>query len=188
VYSGGLVYEYSEEGSNYGLVKINGNDIEEKPDYQALKTAFAKTPSPDGDGGYNKTGGASGCPAPDAPNWDVTNDALPSIPEPAKQYMTKGAGKGPGFAGSGSQDKGTASTGTATPGSGSATGAAATGSASGSKGAAAGLRIPEMTMAPLYCGAVMLFSTFFGADSCRSGPVSCLVCSFADTSLLGINP
>lgn len=29
VYSGGLVYEYSEEGSKYGLVKINGNNVEE---------------------------------------------------------------------------------------------------------------------------------------------------------------
>lgn len=162
VYSGGLVYEYSEEGSNYGLVKLNGKNIEEKPDYQALKEAFSKTPNAEGDGGYNKTGGASGCPASDPPNWDVTNDALPAIPEPAKKFMTDGAGKGPGFAGDGSQNKGTASTGTATPGSGSATGTAAAGS--GSKGAAAGLRVPEMTMAPLFCSLVVLASTFFGAS------------------------
>ncbi|KAL1968406.1 hypothetical protein VTN77DRAFT_1935 [Rasamsonia byssochlamydoides] len=164
VYSGGLVYEYSEEGSNYGLVIINGNNVQEKPDYQALKTALAKTPNPNGDGGYNQTGGASSCPAPEPPNWDVPNDDLPAIPEPAKKYMTQGAGKGPGFAGPGSQDKGTESTGTATPGSGSATGSVATSTSSSSKGAAAGLRAPELTLAPLYCGLVVILSTFFGAS------------------------
>jgi hypothetical protein len=163
VYSGGLVYEYSEEGSNYGLVKINGNSVEEKDDYTELKNALAKTPNPQGDGNYNSTAGSSGCPAADLPNWDVSNDTLPAIPEPAKKYLTGGAGKGPGFAGSGSQDKGTASSGTATPGSGSAT-ATATGSSSTSKGAAAGLRAPELAFAPVYCSVLVLLSTVFGAS------------------------
>ncbi|EEA27316.1 1,3-beta-glucanosyltransferase [Talaromyces marneffei ATCC 18224] len=161
VYSGGLVYEYSEEGTNYGLVKIDGNDITEKEDYTALKDALKKTPNPEGDGNYNSTGGANGCPAPDPPNWDVTNDSLPAIPSPALKYMTDGAGQGAGFSGSGSQDKGTKSTGTAAPGSGSASGS---NSASTSKGAAANLRAPELTFTPVLCSAVVALFTLFGAS------------------------
>jgi hypothetical protein len=82
VYSGGLVYEYSEEGSNYGLVTINGMTVTEGPDFAALQTAFKGTANPSGDGGYNSTGGASGCPAYSA-TWNVTNDVLPAIPSGA---------------------------------------------------------------------------------------------------------
>ena len=53
VYSGGLVYEYSEEGSKYGLVTIDGDDVTEGDDFTALKTAFAGTTNPSGDGGYS---------------------------------------------------------------------------------------------------------------------------------------
>ncbi|TPR10641.1 hypothetical protein CAN33_0035355 [Aspergillus niger] len=108
VYSGGLVYEYSQESSNYGLVEINGDSVKTLSDYDALKSAYSKTSNPEGDGGYNKTGGANPCPAKDSPNWDVDGDSLPAIPEPAKKYMTEGAGKGAGFSGSGSMNAGTA--------------------------------------------------------------------------------
>ena len=165
VYCGGLVYEYSQEASNYGLVTINGNSVSERPDFTALQSAFEKTSNPSGDGGYNKTGGASGCPPKDSPNWDVDNDALPAIPEPAKKYMTEGAGKGQGLDGPGSQNAGTGSSGTATAGSGAATGTP-TGSSSGaasSTGAAASLRVPQYGMGPLVCGLVVVASTFLGA-------------------------
>jgi len=82
VYSGGLVYEYSEEPSNFGLVNITGTTIVEGPDFAALETAFKGTANPTGDGGYNSTGGASGCPLQSV-NWNVTNDALPAIPSAA---------------------------------------------------------------------------------------------------------
>lgn len=161
VYSGGLVYEYSEEGSNYGLVEISGDDVTEKDDYTELKNALKQTPNPSGDGNYNSTGGASGCPAKDSPNWNVDNDSLPSIPQPAKEYMTKGAGTGPGFSGSGSQDKGTKSSGTAAAGSGST---AVADTASSSKGAAANLRASSITFAPVLCSAVVALCTLFGAS------------------------
>ncbi|KAL1980080.1 hypothetical protein VTN96DRAFT_4669 [Rasamsonia emersonii] len=168
VYSGGLVYEYSEEGSNYGLVKINGNNVEEKPDYQALKTALAKTPNPQGDGGYNQTGGASACPPAQPPNWAVSNDDIPAMPEPAKKYFTQGAGKGPGFSGPGSQNAGTPSSGMAPAGSGTivdtSSGSSSTSSSTPSKAAAAGLRVPEMTLVPLYCSLAVVLSSFFGAS------------------------
>lgn len=167
VYSGGLVYEYSNEASNYGLVTVNGNSVTERPDYTALKSAYAKTPNASGDGGYNKTAGPNGCPAPQPPNWSVSNDALPAMPAPAQKYLTQGAGKGPGFSGPGSQNAGVESTGTATPGSGAVTetgsASSSSGSGSASQNAAAGLRAPAFSPAPLYCGMVAMASMVFGA-------------------------
>jgi len=170
VYSGGLVYEYSNEASNYGLVEINGNSVSELPDFSALMKAYQNTPNPSGDGGYNSTGGASGCPAASPPNWAVTSDALPAMPEGAKKYLTQGAGKGPGLSGAGSQNAGGASTGTATAGSGqasvtgSSTGSGSSGgSGSSSSGAAGHLTIPQFSLTPVICGAVVVMSTLFGA-------------------------
>jgi hypothetical protein len=166
VYSGGLVYEYSEEGSNYGLVKISGNDVTEKSDYTELKNALKKSSPPKGDGNYNSTGGASGCPASSPPNWDVSQDALPEIPAPAKKFLTEGAGKGPGFLGSGSQNKGTQSTATASAGSGSVSGSSATSSSSpsSSTGAAVSVRAPEMSFVPLMGSVAVALSTLLGAS------------------------
>ncbi|KAF2087328.1 glycoside hydrolase family 72 protein [Saccharata proteae CBS 121410] len=167
VYSGGLVYEYAEEGSDYGLVKISGDSVTEKDDFAAYKSALANTPAPTGDGGYKTDGSASTCPSKSS-TWDVDSDALPAIPEPAKKYLQKGAGAGPGLTGSGSQNAGTESSGTATAGSGEVTATATSGSgssssSSASKGAAAGLHAPAFEIAPLVCGAVVVFSTLFGA-------------------------
>jgi hypothetical protein len=96
VYSGGLVYEYSQEEHKFGLVTISGSTVSPLPDFQALKAAFAKTPAPAGDGGYRATGAASSCP-PSGPNWPVKNNSLPLIPEAAKQFLTNGAGAGRGI-------------------------------------------------------------------------------------------
>jgi len=140
VYSGGLVYEYSEEGSKYGLVTINSpTSVTEGPDFLALQSAFAAQAPPTGDGGMNTTGGASGCPAQSS-NWNVTSDALPAMPSAAMNFMKAGAGKGAGLAGAGSQNgagdvAGGASAGTATAGSGSGSAATSTAgsTASGTK-------------------------------------------------------
>ncbi|OGM47314.1 glycolipid-anchored surface protein 5 precursor [Aspergillus bombycis] len=165
VYSGGLVYEYSQEPSKYGLVEINDAKVKTLADYDALKSAFEKTSNPKGDGGYNKTGGANPCPAKDSPNWDVDSDALPAIPEGAKKFMKDGAGKGEGFSGKGSMSGGgSTSTGTAEPGSGSATGSSGSSSGSSSSSSSAGvMNIPNMSLAPLVVGMVTVMSTFVGA-------------------------
>jgi hypothetical protein len=160
VYSGGLVYEYSEEGSKYGLVTISGSTVSEGPDFAALQTAFSKTANPQGDGGYNSTGGASGCPAKSS-TWNVTDDSLPAIPSKAAAMMKTGAGTGPGLKGAGSQNAGETSTGTATPGSGSVTavasGAASTASGSGKKSAASSLT-PIDVRPMIVSGVVVMFS------------------------------
>jgi hypothetical protein len=166
VYSGGLVYEYSEAGNNYGLAKIDGDKVTTNQDYDALKKAFEATENPSGDGGYNSTGGASGCPKMQKPNWDVDSDSLPAMPEPAKKYLTEGAGKGEGFSGKGSQNAGTKSSGTATQGSGevsAATGGSAASSTS-SEGAAASLKPFQFSFAPVTVGLVTVVSTVFGAS------------------------
>jgi hypothetical protein len=167
VYSGGLVYEYSEEGSKYGLVQINGNDVSTNKDYDALKTALNKTPNPSGDGNYNKTGGSNPCPKKNSPNWDVdATDSLPAIPVPAEKYLKDGAGQGIGFSGKGSQTAGTPSSSTASPGSGSGSSSSSSGTAGAtSKGAAAGLVKPfTISMAPIAVSLVTIVSSLFGAS------------------------
>lgn len=122
VYSGGIVYEYSNEPDNdgYGLVTIQGSSVSEMSDFTAYSTALASNPAPSGDGGFVSTTNSVACPTVDA-NWDVSDTALPAIPAGATKYMTEGAGKGPGLSGDGSQNAGGTSTGDAEPGSGSAT-------------------------------------------------------------------
>ena len=156
VYSGGLVYEYSQEESNYGLVSIDGDTITEQGDYQNLKSQLAKAVSPSGDGGYKTNLAASKCPSK-SNTWDVTGDNLPAIPGPAKKFMTDGAGRGAGLQGEGSQNAGTASQGTATPGSGQVSGTAS------AKNAAGAVQIPAMGAAPFVISAIVLASTLLGA-------------------------
>lgn len=123
VFSGGLVYEYSEEGNGFGLVTISGSSVVTATDFGALKTAYSTATVPTGNGGATSTTASSTCPTSNA-DWNVTSDALPAIPAAAEKYMSDGAGTGPGLDGAGSQESGndtSESSGTATPGSGSVT-------------------------------------------------------------------
>ncbi|SPQ22085.1 6c4a97ef-3d61-433b-8566-22f8f43f90ce [Thermothielavioides terrestris] len=134
VYSGGLMYEYALEDNGYGIVKIDGDKVEEQPEFKKFASALSANPAPTGDGGFTSTTKAVACPTKDA-NWLVDTTLLPAIPENAKKFMTDGAGTGPGLKGSGSQnaaDSGTSS-GDAQPGSGAASGS----SSSSSENAAA---------------------------------------------------
>lgn len=115
VYSGGLMYEYSLEESNYGIVHINGDKVTEEDEFAAFQSALSKYPAPTGDGGFVSTTNSVPCPTADD-NWSVDSTDLPPIPEGAKQYMENGAGDGPGLAGAGSQ---TAGSGSSSSGSGS---------------------------------------------------------------------
>lgn len=139
VYSGGLVYEYSNEGNGYGLVDIDGTSVSTTDQFTYLKTALANTTAPTGDGGYLANGVANSCPA-SSDTFELTKftgEALPAIPSAAAKYMSTGAGTGPGLTGAGSQNAGGGSSGTATPGSGSATTTASRASSTGSSTAAA---------------------------------------------------
>ena len=168
VYSGGLVYEYSQESNDYGLVTISGSSVSERPDFSALETAFKNTPMPSGDGGYKQNGAISQCPSQSS-TWLPGSDSLPAMPAGAVQYLNQGAGAGPGLKGNngdGSQNAGGASSATATVGSGAvtATGTAGSASSTSSKGAAASMRAPEMSVAPFVCGLVVVLSSMIGAS------------------------
>lgn len=123
VYSGGLLYEYSQEPSNYGLVEIDGNSVSELPDFQTFKQALAETKAPSGDGGFKENNPISKCPDR-SETWALgASDTLPAIPDLAKAFMEKGAGKGVGLAGPGSQEGGSSGggAGITAPGSGKPT-------------------------------------------------------------------
>ncbi|CAN8105979.1 unnamed protein product [Discula destructiva] len=161
VYSGGLVYQYSEESDNpgYGLVSIEGNSVSELADFTAYSTALANNPAPTGNGGFNSVSSAVACPSPDA-NWSVTGTLLPAIPTGALKYMTaSNAGPGPGVDGDGSQNAGGTSTGDASPGSGSAS---VTAAASTGTGKSAGNRPAPLDMAGFVVVGVVFMSTLFG--------------------------
>jgi hypothetical protein len=167
VYSGGLVYEYTEESTKYGLVKVEGGSVSELPDFNDLKNAFAKAKAPSGDGGYKPNGAASKCPEK-SKSWNVTiaADELPALPEGAAALFKNGAGKGPGLQGSGSQTSGSHETSLASAADGAVTSGAGTGAKAPtqSKGAASSLHVDEFSMAPLVCGFVVVLSTIFGAS------------------------
>ena len=168
-YSGGLVYEYSKEGTAapadlYGLVQINGDSVTELTDFNTLASALSKTPSPTGSGGYRPSGSPAICPAQDS-NWNVTTgDELPVFPSGAATYLKNGAGKAPGLSGSGSQNSGPASVAFASGSSVAATAtatSASTSSTSGSKKSAADGRVSDS--APVMaCGLVVALSTLLG--------------------------
>ena len=174
VYSGGLVYEYSEEGSGYGLVTISGDSVSEGSSFTALQSEFGSNPAPSDDGGYKMTGTASECPSMSS-TWEVkdfSGENLPAIPSGAADYMKNGAGKGPGLTGDGSQNAGGASSGTASAGSGQVTATATPSSGSSTSsssstasasGAANVLVRGEMSYAPFVCTAAVILSTLFGA-------------------------
>lgn len=167
VYSGGLVYEYSEEvdNPNYGLVTITSSTaVTEKQDFTNLMNELSANPSPSGTGGYNASPQVLACPPADQ-YWNVSSDALPAMPANAKKYLTQGAGTGPGLTGAGSQNAGQASTGTATASSSTASGThTATGTSTATaRAAASALQPPVLGKAGLLSGLMVVISTFVGA-------------------------
>jgi hypothetical protein len=164
VYSGGLVYEYSQEDANYGLVNIAGGSVEELDDFSSLQKAYSGTPAPSGDGGAKSSQSATQCPA-SSEHWEVddtTGNYLPIMPAGAQKYFSSGAGSGPGNDGStGSQTAGGASTGFAMSDGSTTSG----GSSSTSKAAATNVRVPELTLAPFVAGLVVVVSSLVGGAS-----------------------
>jgi 1,3-beta-glucanosyltransferase GAS5 len=97
VFSGGLVYEWTQEPDDYGLVELGNGTVTLLPDYNNLKVEFQQNPLPTGNGGYNANGQASTCPpnSSDFTSWEV----LPDIPPEAAVYITGGAGQPLGYNG-----------------------------------------------------------------------------------------
>lgn len=87
VFSGGIVYEYTQETNKFGLVKIDGDSVNKLTDFYNLKSEFEKTKNPSGDGGYHKDLPPSECPAISS-NWNATND-IPNTPNAALKFIYK---------------------------------------------------------------------------------------------------
>ncbi|ODQ78356.1 glycoside hydrolase family 72 protein [Babjeviella inositovora NRRL Y-12698] len=96
VFSGGLVYQYTNETNNYGLVVINSSsNVTKMPDYYTLKSELAETQNPSGDGGYTSSTTISTCPAFEAGIWEASDD-LPNTPDKALAFINKTAAITPG--------------------------------------------------------------------------------------------
>jgi len=87
VFSGGLVYEYSQEPNNYGLVQISDDrgSVEKLADFEALKKQFAATKNPSGNGGYREDLDIAECPEFVTGRWEA-NNTLPTLPQAAEKY------------------------------------------------------------------------------------------------------
>ncbi|KAK5992374.1 1,3-beta-glucanosyltransferase gel1 [Cladobotryum mycophilum] len=112
VYSGGLMYEYSMEVNDYGIVQLNGNNVTELDEYDLFKKALADNPTPTGNGGAATTSHSVACPPSDA-SWEVNPSMIPVMPSQAQKFLKSGAGSGPGLNGTGSQNAGDSGTATA---------------------------------------------------------------------------
>lgn len=158
VYSGGLMYEYSLEDSDFGIVTIDGSSVNEGKEFSKLASALSAYPAPtSGNGGASATTNSVECPTTDSV-WDLGDwgvSALPAMPTDAEKYMTDGAGDGPGLDAPGSQEAGDGEHTTAGADAGSPT-ATANPSDSGNAGARA---MPPFDTAILgVAGIVTLFT------------------------------
>jgi hypothetical protein len=130
VFSGGLVYEYSQEPSNYGLVEISKDrkSVKKLKDFDTLKEQLDDASDPSGDGKYQTGLKISDCPSK-SNNWEASDD-LPAFPKAAEKYMQNGAGKPLG-------DQNLMSGGSGESGSGSTTGSGSSPTPTGSSGKSA---------------------------------------------------
>lgn len=87
VFSGGLVYEYSEEDNNYGLVDLlsDNKTVTTNDDFTNLKSQLAAVSNPTGDGGYQSDLPHSNCPAHSS-EWEASN-TIPDTPKGALKYI-----------------------------------------------------------------------------------------------------
>ncbi|KAK6500187.1 hypothetical protein TWF481_010537 [Arthrobotrys musiformis] len=95
VFSGGLVYEWTQEENKYGLVEVSKDlkSIKRLVDYDNLKEMYKNVPNPTGDGGATLTAGkASECPDKVVGVWEA-DCSLPAMPSKAAGYFTSGAGE-----------------------------------------------------------------------------------------------
>ena len=167
-FSGGLVYEYAEEGNGYGIVTINGNTVTPiSQQFSDLQSELAKTQDPTGDGGYSANNAPQDCPG-QSENWDTkpfTGSALPACPSGALIYFKKGPGKAPGLNGPGSQDASGGSSATASANAGTVTHSYGSGSSPSSSSAATSLHGMYSELAPVaMCSIVVLVSIVLGAS------------------------
>jgi len=90
VYSGGLMYEYTQEENKFGIVEINGKnglgERQELPEFASLSIALAQYAAPT-NAPFASTTNSVPCPTRDS-NWLVDTSLLPAIPQGARAVST----------------------------------------------------------------------------------------------------
>ncbi|KAI1169690.1 Glucanosyltransferase-domain-containing protein [Nemania sp. FL0916] len=77
VFSGGIVYQWFQSENNFGLVQIDGNDVNPEPDYTSLMSQLAKVkPTSTASSAYKPTNSPPACPTQDA-SWAPVASPLP---------------------------------------------------------------------------------------------------------------
>lgn len=155
VYSGGLMYEYSNEENDFGIVDLKGSSVQKLDEFSNFQDALEKYTTPTGDGGAAKTSHAVDCPPKDA-DWNVDSGSIPVMPEQAQKYMKSGAGTGPGLGGDGSQQAGDSGTATASTTGGQASSTSASDDSAGSS------TYGSVDRLPFIISGLALFFTMFG--------------------------
>lgn len=164
VYSGGIMYEYSKEDNDYGIVTIDGDSVSKSDEYALFKKALAANATPTGSGGAASSSKAAQCP-PKASGWNVDPSLVPEMPSQANKFMKSGAGSGPGLGGDGSQNAADSGTATASATAGTAsptTGGGAKSQSEESDSAAASLLLGPMDRAPFVVSGLAMVFTLFG--------------------------
>jgi hypothetical protein len=90
VWSGGIVYEWSQQDNSYGLVQIDASgNVKPLPDYQNLKNELAKV-SPKGVSmdSYSPNSQTSQCPAENS-NWQASSNLPPTPSEGGCRCMVE---------------------------------------------------------------------------------------------------
>jgi len=91
VFSGGLMYEYSEEDNKYGIVTINSNQaVKKEPEFDNLQTAYSNVSPPGISINSFKQGpsSASQCPA-ESSDWESSTNLPPTPSTKACECMAK---------------------------------------------------------------------------------------------------
>ncbi|KAJ9055481.1 1 3-beta-glucanosyltransferase gel4 [Entomophthora muscae] len=91
IFSGGLMYEYTEEDNKYGLVEISGGKVKPKdPEFENLKKAYGAVspPSTDMKAFSPSNTDASKCPS-DSSTWMASSKLPPTPSANACSCMTK---------------------------------------------------------------------------------------------------
>lgn len=88
VFSGGLVYEYSQEDNKFGLVEISKDNksVKKRDDFNNLMKQFKAVDNPSGDGDYQSDLKPSKCPAFAKGKWEA-NNTLPTIDSASKKLI-----------------------------------------------------------------------------------------------------
>lgn len=91
VFSGGLMYEYSEEDNKYGLVKVSGGKASKKePEFDNLKEAYSKVSPPSANINSFPKGAPSEstCP-PESSDWESSSNLPPTPSTKGCECMVK---------------------------------------------------------------------------------------------------